>query len=412
MKSRVRFISELYYPEETSTGHYVTGVAEGLAHRFPVTVITGQPTYSGRGRRCPAREVHNGVHIERCLSTTLDKNVLSQRVVNMLSLSSSFGLRAFRSVQPGDVVIVGTNPPLLPWAALAACRTRRAKCIIRVDDIYPDAAIAAGLIEEGSVPARLFDSLQRQLLSRADGIITMGRCMKATLQRKFAGLTTPITVIPNYADVEEVKPNASCSEPIRRQYALQDKFVVLLAGNLGRVQGLEILVGAAEKLLTHPDIHFLVFGDGARTDWLRSEKDRLSLTNVTLAGARPRDEQQLFLGAGDIGLLTLTHGMAGIGVPSRFYNYMAAGLPVISATGRGSETTLVIEEEDIGWSVEPHDSARLAAAVLDAKERRGELQAMGACARRVAEGRFGRDAVVEAYARVVEGVITGSRAAR
>ena len=63
--ARVWMISELYYPEETSTGHVLTKIAEGLADRYSVLALCSQPTYSSRGRRAPARETYKGVDIER-----------------------------------------------------------------------------------------------------------------------------------------------------------------------------------------------------------------------------------------------------------------------------------------------------------------------------------------------------------
>ena len=64
------FVSELYYPEETSTGYLLTRLAEGVAKRMPVSVLCAQPTYSGRGTTAPAAETRNRVAITRCWSTT------------------------------------------------------------------------------------------------------------------------------------------------------------------------------------------------------------------------------------------------------------------------------------------------------------------------------------------------------
>jgi glycosyltransferase involved in cell wall biosynthesis len=231
--------------------------------------------------------------------------------------------------------------------------------------------------------------------------------MKAKLEEKFPLLPTPIAVIPNYADIGDVLPSKRANNPMRLQYGLKDKFVVLVAGNLGRVQGLEIVIRAARELSSDPAVHFLIVGDGARIDWLRSEIARLRLSNITMAGARPRSEQNTFLTAGDVALLTLERGMVGVGVPSRLYNYLAAGMPVISATGRGSETSLVVEEERLGWCVEPLNGGELAHAVTDAMQRRAELPALGMRARQVAESRFCRDAIVARYSRLVDEMYRG-----
>jgi hypothetical protein len=49
-------VSELFHPERTSTGHFLSCIATGLASSFPVRVLCAQPTYSARGRRARRRE--------------------------------------------------------------------------------------------------------------------------------------------------------------------------------------------------------------------------------------------------------------------------------------------------------------------------------------------------------------------
>jgi hypothetical protein len=116
-------VSELYHPEETSTGQVMTGIAEGLAARFSVKVLCGQPTYAARGTRAPRAEVRRGVDIHRCVSSTLDKNRLAPRLLNAVTLSVSIFGQALRRFARGDLVLVVTNPPLLPFLMAAACRS-------------------------------------------------------------------------------------------------------------------------------------------------------------------------------------------------------------------------------------------------------------------------------------------------
>ncbi|SVE47924.1 uncharacterized protein METZ01_LOCUS500778, partial [marine metagenome] len=68
--SRIWTISELYYPEETSTGHFMTKITEILSTKMKTYVICSQPTYSSRGKKAPRNEYHNGVDIIRVSSTT------------------------------------------------------------------------------------------------------------------------------------------------------------------------------------------------------------------------------------------------------------------------------------------------------------------------------------------------------
>ena len=65
-KQCVWVITELYSPELTSTGYFLTGIAEGLADAYDVSVLCGQPSYWARGVRAPRRELLNGVNVQRC----------------------------------------------------------------------------------------------------------------------------------------------------------------------------------------------------------------------------------------------------------------------------------------------------------------------------------------------------------
>ena len=79
---RLWVLSELYYPEDSATGYYITQTAEAMAAFCQVEVLCAQPTYRARGTRAPADEVLKKVHIHRCAATTLNKDVLFFRFVN------------------------------------------------------------------------------------------------------------------------------------------------------------------------------------------------------------------------------------------------------------------------------------------------------------------------------------------
>jgi hypothetical protein len=119
-------VTELYYPEETSTGYYLTRIAEGLADEFNVKVLCGQPNYSGRGIRAPKKEFHKDVEIFRTFGTTLDKNIILFRLINMLTLSFSVFWKALLNFQKRDKILVVTTPPSLPFIIAFACYIKNA----------------------------------------------------------------------------------------------------------------------------------------------------------------------------------------------------------------------------------------------------------------------------------------------
>ena len=409
LKTRVFVVSELYYPELTSTGLYMTGIAEQLAAHNPVVVLCSQPTYSSRGQRCPTDEVRGGVSIHRCWSTTFSKDRFASRIANMVTFSVSVLLESVRRFRSGDVVFVVTNPPILPLMVGCAAAIRGARIVLKIDDMYPDILFATGFVRPTGMLARSLIWASRHLLLRCETVVVIGRDMAARVLARLGGETgrPSIAAITNWADVDVVKAIAKGESRLWPELA--EKFVVLHAGNLGRAQDLETVVGAAQALAGEEDIVFLMVGSGGRGTWLAEEIRRRGLRNVVMKGAMPRDRQTEFLGVCDVALSALVAGMRGISVPSRLYNYLAAGKPVIVVGDRGSEACLTVEEEKVGWFVSAGDGQGLADAVRCARDNPAAVVEMGRRARRVAEDRFSREVVLWQYEAVIDSVVKGTR---
>lgn len=410
MPNSLWIVSELYYPEETSTGYFLTKIAEGLSPHFPVRVLCTQPTYSARGKRAPSREIHKGVAIRRCRGTTLDKDVFLFRIANLVTISLSIFLHALRCFRKGDIVLVATNPPVLPFLTELACRLRGAKCVLLIQDVYPDTLVAAGLFDRGSFPVQVLERLTRILYRDVNCISVLGRDMEALVRKKMNGSSHgKIVVIRNWADVDQVVPDCRARNGLLEQLGIARKFVLQYAGNMGRVHGIEILFGAAERVSAmDEDIHFLFIGSGAKKEWLEESVRKRDLHNVTVFPNRPRSDQQVFLNACDVAITAFVPGMAGVGVPSRMYNIFAAGKPIIAAVDEESELALVVREEGLGWIVPPGDPERFAEAVMEARSRPDLVADMGKRARAVAESKYPMHVVIDAYRELVGGLDGGS----
>jgi colanic acid biosynthesis glycosyl transferase WcaI len=390
-------LTEVYYPEEISTGYYLTSIAEGLAEERRVKVITGQPKHMARGKRSPKRETRNGVEIFRAWGTTLDKNIFLFRLVNMATIGLSVFFRSLMVFRRGDQVLVVTAPPSLPVTTAIASLIRGASYTLLVQDSYPEILIAVGAARSDSMFVSVVNYINRWVYKYADRIIVMGRDMRELFERKTEGLDIPVIAIPNWADLESISPQPRESNALLADLDLTDKFVFLYAGNIGHPTDVKTLVDCAEMLLDHDDIHFLFIGAGAKKKWLEGEVAARSLTNTTVLDYRPRSEQDIFLNACDVGLVALIRGMWGTAMPSRTYNIMAAGKPILALADNDSELTLVIDEEDIGWHIEPGNAGKLKDVILNIRSSSSDLAEMGCRAREAAIARYSREAAVQAY---------------
>jgi glycosyltransferase involved in cell wall biosynthesis len=389
--------SELYHPELTSTGFFVTGIAEKLAEHRPVEVLCGQPTYSMRGTRSPKTEVRNGVRIWRAGSTTFDKDRLAGRGINTLTLTISLFLRALRLMRTGDQLLVVTNPPALPFAMILAARIRGIESVLLIHDLYPDVLVATGMASDDSWLVRAYARMARWLYGKADHIVVLGRDMRELVVRRFGEASGKVTIIPNWTDTRRIRPAPPKGESIRSKLGLEGKFVVEHLGNIGRTHGIDSMVDAAEILREYPDIQFLVVGSGFQKGRLLKRIAAKGLTNVSVLPPCSDDELEGYLNACDIALISFRSGMAGVSVPSRMYNVMAAGKPILAVADPESEIARVVSEEAVGTVVPPEDPRKLAAAILAASENPSRLDDFGRRARKVAEDKYSADVVLARY---------------
>ena len=387
-QKRLWVFSEVYFPEETGTGHYITRIAEHLAETRDVAALCVQPSYSKAGLKAPAREKRKGVEIYRCGAIQPRWNTIAGRMLKMASITVSLSLNAIFRVRRGDSILVVTNPPALPVMAAVISAALRVPYVLVVHDIYPDVMAACGLTTTRSVTYKLLQRINRFVLQRAKWITTIGQDMLARLAgARATGASDGITVIPLWSDSEDVHPGPKETNALLNRLGVSRKFVVLYAGNMGHPHGIDTLAQVTRLLAADQEIHFLFIGSGPKRQIIE-ELVESGATNVTILAPRPRAEQEEFLNACDVSILSLVPNMLGIAVPSRTYNIMAAGKPVIALVPQGSDTAKVVREEGIGWVVEPGNAQKAAEAVVAAKRDRQSLREMGERGRIAAETKY------------------------
>lgn len=403
---RLWVVSELYYPETTSTGYILSQIAENLANKnWHVSALCSQPTYSSHGVQAPSYEEHEGVHIYRCISTTLNKDILFFRLINLITISFSLFINAIWHLRKNDKVLVVTNPPLLPFLVMFACRLRGANCVLLLHDLYPDVLIALGKLDRDSLATKVLNSLNQWLFRRMNKIVVIGRDMEALVKQKFKVEAAALHVIGNWADTDLIQPCEKKNNSLLQDLSLQKQFVVEYAGNIGYPNDIASVIDAAKMVLNDEYLHFIFLGRGAKRSWLEQKIAQNNLTNVSLLDSRPRETQPVFLNACDIALISLIPGMKGVSVPSRTYNIMAAGKPIIAIVEPESEVALIVEEEGIGWVVPPNNPQQLLNAITEASSCPERLQEMGKRSRHAAETKYAFASVMNAYEDLFESLL-------
>lgn len=397
MKRKLWIVSEFYHPDENATGYLMTVLAEGLAKDAEVHAVCGLSCSTERSSTVNLRGERNGVQIRRCLSTCLDKNNLLFRLVNVLTMSLSAGLVLLMNVKSSETLLVVTNPPLLPFIAALVARWKRADCIIVVHDVYPEALVGTNVLSPRSMTVRLLDWMHRRLYRQVRSIVVLGRDMFDLVSRKVGTEGARVTIIPNAADTEMIVPVAREQNELLRRLNIRDGFVVAYVGNMGRSHDIENLFACARRINADERTHFLFIGEGVKKRWLEDNIRRHELRHASVLPYPSRLDQAIVHSACDVAVVSLLPGMTGASVPSRLYNILAAGRPVIAIADPSSELARVVDEERVGWIVEPGNVESLVSTVRFARQHPEQLHEMSIRARHAAERTYSMDSFIRSY---------------
>lgn len=398
--ARIVVISELFYPEETSTGYFVSRIAEGLARAFDVTAICSRPTYSERDLEVPYRETHAGVRILRTRSTRFDKDRMLGRLINLVTFTLASTWLCLRTIRRGDCVLVLTNPPTLPPIVGLIARFRRARPHLLVHDVYPEVLFATGLLSRGSFVARLLGRMTGATYRLYDRVIVLGRDMAELAQRRMGDAADRVTIIPNWGDVDEVRPIAREENPFALLHNPRGKIIVQFSGNIGRTHDIETILAVAERLRVRDEFAFQFIGSGGKA--LLVDRHGQALPNVALLPRQPREMLPGMLAGAHALLIAFVDDMLGVSVPSRMYNFMASGTPIIAMAHPDSELARTVAEEDCGWVIDAGDSAGLQRIVEHLASERGQIEARekGMRGREAAISRYSPQTVIDSFAKL------------
>jgi len=238
-------------------------------------------------------------------------------------------------------VFITTNPPFAIFIPLFV----RNRYSVLVYDIYPDIVINYNILSEKSIIVRFWRKLNRKVFKRAQRIYTIGEGMKALLANYVADEN--ITVVPCWSDSDFLKPISKEENIFIRNNKLDNKFLVIYSGNIGFTHDVEVIVHLAANT-KREDILYLIIGDGEKKTLIEEMIVTAGLRNIIMMPWQSVDMLPYSLGAADLGVVTLGKGASFISVPSKLYDLMAVGAPILSIASKETEMAKLIEKYQIG----------------------------------------------------------------
>lgn len=331
MKSKLWIVSELFYPDQTSSAFYITKIANELADQYKIHVVTATKENESNTYLNP------NIIVSRIYSN-FNKNSLFSRTIGFVYVSLSFFFFLLKKMKKNENLLIITNPA--PFIILAAILTKlkKANLKILVHDVFPENTISAGIFKsQKALGYQFLQMIFNKAYSAAQKIIVCGRDMQDIFLKKIKGVE--ISVITNWAETDILSPQRPLSN---------HKIIFQFAGNIGRVQGLEDLMIILSEV-KNPLIEFHFVGNGAYKEKLEALKNQFQLDFVKIYPPFLRENQLEILNYCNVGVVTLSNGMYGLGAPSKSYNIMAVGKPIFYIGEKNTEIREMILENDIGF---------------------------------------------------------------
>ncbi len=398
---RILIYSYNYHPEPIGIAPLMTELAEGLVKRgHEVRVVTGMPNY-------PQREIYeeyrgkfylteesNGVLVQRSYVWIQPNPGLVARIL----LDGSFVLTSFVQALNGwrpDVVLL-TVPPLpvcVPAALLGWLR--RCPVVLNLQDILPEAAVHVGLLTN-RFAIRVFEALEKFAYYSA----TMVSVITDGFRENLRGKGVPdekMVCIPNWVDVNFIRPLPKDNNAFRRQHGLENKFVVMYSGNIALTQGMETVIDAAAKLQSIPDIVVVIVGAEGAIAKLEKYCKNKSVTNVLLVPFQPREQLPEMMAAADVGLIVQKRNVISFNMPSKTQLLLASGRPIVASVPLNGTAARAVAESGGGVVVPAEEPEALANAIQDLYYRPDHAELLGRNGRQFAMQNYAFEQALNRY---------------
>lgn len=357
--ARIRFLSTY----ETATSFYRDVPPDLAAAGADVEVVFSSAEYRQGRTRLRDALVDSGVRVSYIPTGLRHVDTRPRKLWAMVSLVVGVTLRTLLGPRADVNVFFSTPPFFAVWGAvLRLVRGQRAVCVVM--DVYPHVLVASGALPADAPATRALHALMRFAWRRAYRVVVIGRCMRDVLAAEGVD-PARIEIIPNWAHTSiAADPPPREDNPLRHEWGLQDKFVVLYSGNMGVSHSFDEIISVMQSLRERDDIAFVFVGDGSRRGELAEAKQRLGLDNLQLRPFQPAERLGESLGVADAHLVTLRAGFEGLVVPSKAYSCMASGRPLLYLGRSGGEIAQAVVEHDMGWVIAPGDPDGLRRAIL------------------------------------------------
>lgn len=379
-----------------------------------VSVLTGfpnhptgivPPQWRPRLHRLIYKENSDGVHVYRTWLWPLPNRKAHERMRNYASFCISAGLRGLTLARPD--VIIASSPQLLVglsgwWLAFAGS----VPFVFEVRDLWPESLVAVGAGTEDSLLHHALGAVAGFLYERSDRIVVVTPAFQQHLIARWGVPAEKIAVVENAVETDLFAPQSpDANVRLRRELGAEGRFLVCYSGTMGMAHGLETLLEAAAQLqATHPEVMFLLVGEGAEKEKVKTMAQQRGLINVHFLDQQPREKIPAIICASDVCLVLLKKtDVFKTVIPTKMLEFMACERPMI--VGVDGQARQIVDESQAGIVIEPESSGQLVQSILQLASNRSAGTSMGRKGRERILRYFSRKETATRYIGILESLV-------
>lgn len=389
---KILLVHRYYWPDVPAYAQMLHIMAKSFSEAgYDVSVFSTQPSYNNvyKGPTLPGQQVVDGVKIFRIKLWKEDKSRVAIRALNVMRFCMCLLLHTIRHRY--SLMMVGSFPPtVMGFVARCIRRLRGTPYIYHCQDLYPEVAQASGLTQPGRL-ARIAASVDRKNCERAARVVVLSEDMRQTIAARKVDIGH-VRIINNFV-IDRFQPVAS---PQATRLA-PEKFQVIFAGNMGRFQGLEHLIQAAQELNDETDIEFVFVGGGVLTDKLKKLAGGLLGKSVHFIEHQPLENVMQMTHDANLSVVSLGAGVIRCAYPSKTMSYLESGARLLVIMESDCELVRFVQTHDLGATCSEANPAAIAKVIRQEFQRSKSNAPDSARVQKIAQEHFGQPVVLSKW---------------
>jgi len=348
VSKKILIVTEVFYPEDFVINDLVS---DWIDAGFELEILTRVPSYPkgvvfpGFKNRIFQNSSFKGAKVNHIPFFPGYQKSRLKKLLNYFNfIIYSFWFLVFKGRNFETVFIYQTGPLSNAFSVTILKKIFKWRTIIWSQDLWPETVYAYG-IKETKITRLLLNGLVKFIYKRCDIILVSCRGFIPRIKKY-----TPDAYfewIPNWSLTE--------SKGDEKGVELPGKFNFTFAGNVGKVQNLDMLVqGFKEVNKNYSNVYFNIIGDGSYLLELKERVRSEEINNIIFHGRKAVELMPSYFAASDVLVLSLVDSpIYEIMIPSKFQAYLNAGKPIFSAIS--GELNALVNDFDIGYTAIPND---------------------------------------------------------